>query len=77
MKDLKNKNSATDPRFPMLGAHSVPVRPQKPRDGYGYGGGTFTPGKAPLGGFQAVWNFSDRPTDYKNSPTAKPEKGRF
>jgi hypothetical protein len=28
-----------------------------------------------MGGFQAVWNFSGRPDDYKNSPVSKPEKG--
>ena len=51
----------------------MPIRPQKPKDGFGFGGGTFTPGKAPAGGFQSVWNFSDRPNDYKNSPTTKPD----
>lgn len=75
MKDRNNKNSPNDAVHPNLGAHSIPIRPQKPRDGYGYGGGTFTPGKAPMGGFQAVWNFSGRPDDYKNSPVSKPEKG--
>jgi len=49
------------------------VRPQKPRDGYGYGGGRFEPGKAPLGGFQSMWVFDDT-RDYKNSPTTKPGK---
>lgn len=75
MKDRNNKNSKSDAWHMGQGIPSVPVRPQKPRDGYGYGGGTFTPGKFPPGCFQAVWNFSDRPFDYKNSPVSKPEKG--
>jgi hypothetical protein len=28
-----------------------------------------------MGGFQSVWNYSGNPTDYKNSPVSKPEKG--
>ena len=75
MKNRNNQNSTADARHPGEGVYSIPVRPQKPRDGYGYGGGTFTPGKMPLGGFQSVWNFSGRPDDYKNSPVSKPEKG--
>jgi len=75
VKNRNNQNSTRDAYHPGDAIPSVPVRPQKPRDGYGYGGGTFTPGKAPMGGFQAVWNFSGRPDDYKNSPVSKPEKG--
>jgi len=72
MKDQSNKNVTHNLLDPSSGQAATPVRPQKPKDGYGFGGGTFTPGTAPRGGFQAVWNFSDRPNDYKNSPTTKP-----
>jgi hypothetical protein len=41
----------------------------------GHGHNSFTPGKAPSGGFTAVWDYSGRPNDTKNSPIAKPEKG--
>ena len=67
-----NKNVQSTPNDAQTGAVAMPVRPQKPKDGFGFGGGTFTPGRAPEGGYQAVWNFSDRPNDYKNSPTTKP-----
>ena len=60
---------------PSSGMAAMPVRPQKPKDGFGFGGGTFTPGRAPAGGFQAVWNFGPDPKDYKNSPVSKPDKG--
>jgi len=33
----------------------------------------FTPGKAPVGGFQSMWVF-DGTKDFKNSPTTKPGK---
>jgi len=75
MKDQSNKNSMTDKWEKAGGQPSVAVRPQKPRDGMGFGGGTFTPGRAPAGGFQAVWNFGPDPKDYKNSPVSKPDKG--
>lgn len=52
------------------------IKPQTIRNTLGRGGGTFTPGKAPSGGFQAIWNFSGRDNDYKNSPVAKPERNR-
>ena len=67
-----NKNVQSNYLDPAEGYAAVPTRPQKPKDGFGFGGGTFTPGRAPEGGYQAVWNFSDRPNDYKNSPTTKP-----
>ena len=67
-----NRNVQSTPNDAQTGAIAVPTRPQKPKDGFGFGGGTFTPGRAPEGGYQAVWNFSDRPNDYKNSPSTKP-----
>jgi len=70
-----NKNVKTNYVDPGTGTAAVPTRPQKPKDAMGFGGGTFKPGTAPAGGFQAVWNFSGRPNDYKNSPVSKPEKG--
>lgn len=74
MKDKSNKNSLVDNRLPKEGVYSVPTRPQKPRDGYGFGGGMFTPGVAPYGGYQAIWNFNGKKDDYKNSPVSKPDK---
>jgi hypothetical protein len=75
MKDQKTNKNTGKPSFTMeSGLAAVPTRPQKPKDGFGFGGGTFTPGKYPIGGFQAVWNFSGRDKDYKNSPTTKPDK---
>ena len=67
-----NTNIQSTPIDANSGAIAQPVRPQKPKDGMGFGGGTFKPGFAPEGGYQAVWNFSDRPNDYKNSPSTKP-----
>jgi len=66
MKDQSGKN-LNEPAY-MAKA----IKPQTVRNTFGLGGGTFTPGTAPRGGYQAVWNFSDRPNDYKNSPTTKP-----
>jgi hypothetical protein len=75
MKNDQNKNSRTDALRPIGKIEAVPTRVQSPRDAYGYKGGTFTPGKAPHGGFQPVWNFgTPSPGDSKNSPTGKPEK---
>lgn len=55
-----------------------PTRPQRPRDTYGLGvPGVFKPGVAPVGGYKSIWAFGDNPTDTKNSPTNKPEKGRI
>ena len=69
MKNSQNKN-LNEPAYP-----AKPTKPQTVRNTLGLGGGTFKSGVAPAGGFQAVWNFSDNPTDYKNSPSTKPEKG--
>lgn len=69
MKDQSGKN-LNEPSY-MAKA----VKPQTVRNTFGLGGGTFTPGRAPAGGFQAVWNFGPDSKDYKNSPTGKPEKG--
>ena len=69
MKDQSGKN-LNEPSY-MAKA----VKPQTVRNTFGLGGGTFTPGRAPSGGFQAVWNFGPDSKDYKNSPTGKPEKG--
>lgn len=69
MKDLSNKN-LNEPAYP-----GKAIKPQTVKNTMGRGGGTFTPGQMPAGGFQAVWNFSGRPDDYKNSPVSKPEKG--
>jgi len=53
-----------------------PTRPQRPRDTYGHGtGAVFKPGVAPVGGYHSMWAFGDNPTDTKNSPVSKPEKG--
>ncbi len=69
MKNSQNKN-LNEPAYPAKA-----TKPQTVRNTYGLGGGTFKSGVAPAGGFQSVWNFSDRPNDYKNSPSTKPEKG--
>ena len=69
MKDQSGKN-LNEPSY-MAKA----VKPQTVRNTFGLGGGTFTPGRAPAGGFQAVWNFGPDSKDYKNSPTGKPVKG--
>lgn len=69
MKDQSGKN-LNEPAF-MAQA----TKPQSMKNVMGMGGGTFTPGTAPRGGFQAVWNFGPDPKDYKNSPVSKPEKG--
>ena len=69
MKDQSGKN-LNEPAY-MAKA----VKPQTVRNTFGLGGGTFTPGRAPSGGFQAVWNCGPDSKDYKNSPTGKPEKG--
>lgn len=52
-----------------------PIRPQIPQDTYGLGGGYFTPGKVPAGGFNSMWCFNGS-HDPKKSPTTKPEKNR-
>ena len=75
MKDNQNKNAFDSGRDIEGGNPAIAVRPQKPKDAFGFGGGTFTPGRAPFGGFQAVWNFDGNPKNYKSSPTGKPEKG--
>ena len=69
MKDQSGKN-LNEPSY-MAKA----VKPQTVRNTFGLGGGTFTPSRAPAGGFQAVWNFGPDPKDYKNSPVSKPDKG--
>ena len=69
MKDQSGKN-LNEPSY-MAKA----VKHQTVRNTFGLGGGTFTPGRAPAGGFQAVWNFGPDPKDYKNSPVSKPDKG--
>ena len=70
MKDRPNHIS------PTVNEIAVPTRPQKPRDSYGQGrGAVFQPGRAPQGGFHPVWDFGPNPTDVKNSPVSKPEKG--
>ena len=69
MKDQSGKN-LNEPSY-MAKA----VKPQTVRNTFGLGGGTFTPGRAPAGGFQAVWTFGPDPKDYKNSPVSKPDKG--
>ena len=67
-----NRNIPTNYLDPSEGQSAVTTRPQKPKDGMGFGGGIFKPGRMPEGGYQAVWNFSDRPEDFKNSPISKP-----
>ena len=71
MKDpVSNKNLNEEAR----GARAT--KPQSPKNVMGRGHNTFTPGKAPMGGFTPVWDFSGRPGDMKNSPTSKPEPNR-
>jgi hypothetical protein len=77
VKDRSNRNTSSHRRDIGEGLPAIPVRAQKPKDLLGHGGGKFCPGKAPIGGFQGVWNFSNRPRDFKNSPATKPEKGHF
>lgn len=50
---------------------AYPTRPQIVRDTFGKGVNSYTSGKAPPG-YVSTWDFSDRPNDYKNSPTGKP-----
>ena len=69
MKDLSNKN-LNEPAWPAKA-----IKPQSVKDTMGHGQNSFTPGKSPLGGFTAVWDYSNRPGDTKNSPVSKPEKG--
>lgn len=68
MKDLDNTNL----NIPARGARSV--KPQTPKTVLGRGGGYFTPGVAPAGGYQSMWCYGENKGDYKNSPTTKPEK---
>lgn len=68
MKNENNTNLNEPARM------SRAVRPTTVRDTAGRGHNRFTPGKAPIGGFTAVWDFSGRSGDLKNSPTGKPEK---
>ena len=67
-KDNKYQNDR-----PCMGK---PVRAQTPSDLQQFGAGTFTPGQAPKGGFQAVWNYSDS-SDFHKSPVVKPNRGRI
>ena len=53
---------------------AYPTRPQIVRDTFGKGVNSYTSGKAPPG-YVSTWDFSGNPTDYKNSPVSKPEKG--
>jgi hypothetical protein len=71
VKDFSNKN-LNEPAWPAKS-----VKPQTVKNTMGMGHNSFTPGKAPLGGLTTVWDYSGRPNDTKNSPVAKPEKGRF
>ena len=67
---MKEKGSNKNLNEPAMGA--IATKPQTIKNTYGRGGGTFTPGTAPAGGYQAVWNFSGDSSDTKNSPTTKP-----
>jgi hypothetical protein len=69
VKDLSNKN-LNEPAWPAKA-----VKPQSVKNTMGHPVNSFTPGKAPSGGFTSVWDFSGRPNDSKNSPVSKPEKG--
>ncbi len=63
---MKAPNGKTNLNEPAPAAKAV--RPQKVADTLGHGGGRFTPGILPAGGFQGMWVF-DGTKDYKNSPT--------
>jgi hypothetical protein len=67
---VKEKGSNKNLNEPAMGA--IATKPQTVKNTYGRGGGTFTPGTAPAGGYQAVWNFGDDRSDTKNSPISKP-----
>ena len=69
MKDKVTNKTKTDKAWP-----AVAVKPQSVKNTMGHGHNTFTPGKAPRGGFTAVWDYSGKSGDYKNSPTTKPDK---
>ena len=71
MKNFSNKN-LNEPAWPAKA-----VKPQTVKNTMGHPRNSFTPGVAPQGGFTAVWDYSDRPNDSKNSPVSKPDKGRF
>jgi|APGre2960657373_1045057.scaffolds.fasta_scaffold44386_3 hypothetical protein len=66
-----SKNSNINEGGPSFGG--VAVKPQSVKNTLGRGGGHFTPGFLPLGGFQGMWVFTDS-EDTKNSPTTKPER---
>jgi hypothetical protein len=68
---MKKQNSTENLNEPAYMAKAI--KPQSVRNTLGLGGGRFTPGKAPEGGFQSMWVF-DGTKDYKNSPTTKPGK---
>jgi len=68
VKDSNNKN-LNEPAWPAKA-----VKPQTVKNTMGRGHNSFKPGVAPQGGFTAVWDYSDRPNDFKNSPISKPEK---
>lgn len=69
---MKDENSKQNKQGKAEMAY--PTRPQTVRDTFGKGVNSYKSGKAPPG-FVSTWDFSGRPNDYKNSPTAKPEKG--
>jgi hypothetical protein len=69
MKDLGGKKNLNEP---AMGAKSI--KPQTMKNTLGRGGGYFTPGVMPAGGFQSMWCFGDNKGDYKNSPTTRPGK---
>ena len=67
MKEKGSNKNLNEPSYMAMA-----TKPQSMKNVMGLGGGTFTPGRAPEGGYQAVWNFGPDPKDYKNSPVSKP-----
>lgn len=66
MKDKTTNKTKTNKAWP-----AIAVKPQTIKNTMGHGQNSFTPGKAPRGAFTAIWDFSGRSGDFKNSPTDK------
>ena len=70
MKEDNSTKNLNEPAWPAKA-----VKPQSVKNTMGHGHNSYTPGRAPMGGFTGVWDYSGRPNDTKNSPTSKPQKG--
>ena len=73
MKDLIPKSSVaqTADNLNWSQKYARPIRPQKPADAT-QGQEKYQLGTMPKGGFQAIWDFSDKPYSPTLSPTSRP-----